>query len=77
MNDIIKIVKSLEYLDILIDGITETVKHKTEKQKVRFLLVLLTPLAALLVQAVISSVVKDISGKGIRRAGRGYMNKTF
>ena len=66
MNDIIKIVKSLEYLDVLIDGVTETVKHKTEKQKVRFLPVLLTPLAALLVQAVISSVVKDIRGKGIR-----------
>ena len=66
MNDIIKIVKSLEYLDVLIDGVTETVKHKTEKQKVRFLPVLLTPLAALLVQAVISSVVKDIRAKGIR-----------
>ena len=28
MNDIIKIIKSLEYSGILIDGVTETVKHE-------------------------------------------------
>ena len=28
MNDIIKIIKSLADLGVLIDGITETVKHK-------------------------------------------------
>ena len=38
---------------------------------------LLAPLAASLVKAVISSVVKDISGSGFRRAGRGYMDKKF
>ena len=27
--------------------------------------------------AVISSVVKGISGRGVRRAGRGYMNENF
>ena len=33
---------------------------------------MLAPLATLLVQPVISSVVKDISGRWVRRAGRGY-----
>ena len=28
MNDIIKIIKSLEDLGVLIDGVTETVKHE-------------------------------------------------
>ena len=44
-----------------------------KKQKGRFLGALLAPLAALLVQPVISTVVKDISGRWVRRAGRGYM----
>ena len=52
------LVKSLEDLGVLIDGVTET-------------------LAALLVQPVISLVVKGVSGNGVRRAGKGYMDKNF
>ena len=37
MNDIIKIVKSLEDSGVLIDGVTETVKDETRKKKVDFL----------------------------------------
>ena len=37
MNDIIKIIKPLEYSGILIDGVTETVKHEIKKNKVLFL----------------------------------------
>ena len=48
-----------------------------KKQKGRFLGALLAPLAASLVQPGISSVLKGISEKGIRRADRGYMNKKF
>ena len=33
MNDIIKIIKSLEDSNVLIDGITETVKHETKKTR--------------------------------------------
>ena len=33
MDDIIKIIKSLEDLDVLIDGVTETVKHEIKKTK--------------------------------------------
>ena len=39
MNDIIKIIISLQDSDVLIDGITETVKYeiKKKKKKVEFL----------------------------------------
>ena len=37
MNDIIKIIKSLEHSDVLIDGVTETVKHEIKNKKVNFL----------------------------------------
>ena len=77
LNDIIKIIKSLEGSDLLIDGVTETVKYETKKQEGGFLGALLAPLATSLVHSVISSVAKGISGRGVRRAGRGYMNKYF
>ena len=66
MNDIIKIIKSLEDSNVLIDGITQTVKHEIEKQEGGFL-----PLPASLVQLVSSSVVKGISRGGVRRKERG------
>ena len=47
------------------------------KYKKRFLGALLAPLAASLVQPVVSSVIKSISGRGFRRAGRGYADKNF
>ena len=68
MNDIIKIIKVLEDSNLLIDSITETVRHETKKQNCGFLLALLASLAASLVESVISSVVKGISGRGVRRA---------
>ena len=77
MNDIIKIIKSLEDSGVLIDGVTETVKDKIKKQEGSFLGALLAPLAVSVVQAVISLLVKSISGRGVRRAGRGYINKSF
>ena len=47
------------------------------KQEGGVLGTLLALLPTSLVQPVISSVVKGISGRGIRRAERGYMNKNF
>ena len=66
MNDIIKTIESLVGSGVLIDGVTETVKQEIKKQESRFLWAFLAPLAALLVQPVISSVVKGISGRGFR-----------
>ena len=37
MSDIIKIVKSLEDLGLLIDGVTETIKHEIKNKKMGFL----------------------------------------
>ena len=70
MNDIIKVIKSLEDSGVLIDGVSEVVKHETKKQEGKFLGALLAPLTASIVQPVISSVVKGISGTRVRRAGR-------
>ena len=49
MNDIVKTIKSLEYSNILIVGITETAKHEKKKQEGGFLGALLAPSAASLV----------------------------
>ena len=62
--------------DILIDGVTETVKYK-KKQEGRFLGALLAPLAASFVRPVISWVVQVISGRSVRRVGRRYMDNNF
>ena len=77
MNDIIKIIKSLEDSSVLIDGVAETVKQEIKKQEGKFLGALLAPLAASIVQPLISSIVKGITGKEVKRAGRGDMNKNF
>ena len=60
MDGIIKIIKLLEDLGVLIDGITETVKHEIKKQEGD----VLARLAASFVQRMISSVIKGIFGKG-------------
>ena len=57
--------------------ITGAVKDEMQKQEGGFLGALLAPLAASIVQPVISSVVKGISRREVRRAGKGYMDKTF
>ena len=56
-------------------GVTKTIKNEIKKQKDEFLGALLAPLATSLVQPVIPSVDKGISERGVRRAGRGYLNK--
>ena len=74
-NDII--IKSLEDSGVLNDGVTETANHEIKKQEGRFPEALLTPVAVSLVHSVLSSVVKGIIERGIRRAGTGYMDKNF
>ena len=64
-------------MGVLIDGFTETLKYEKKKKKEGFLEALLALLATSIVQPIISSVVKGVSGRGFRRAGRGYMNTIF
>ena len=54
VDDIIKIVNSLGNSGILIDRITKAVEHQIKKQEGGFLGALLAPLAASVVQHVIS-----------------------
>ena len=54
MNDIIKIVKSLEKSSKLIDGVTETVKHKIKKQEGEFLGAMMGPVTASLIGTMTS-----------------------
>ena len=75
LDGIIKIIKLLEDFGVLIDGITETVKHEIKKQEGEFRGAVLAPLAASFVQPMISSVIKGISGKGFWRVGRGTWMK--
>ena len=51
-------------------------KTWNKKRKMCFYGALLSPLAAI-VQPMISSVVKGMSGREVRRTGRGYMNENF
>ena len=77
MNDIIKTIKSLEDSGLIIGGATEAVKHEIKNQEGGFLGALSAPLVASLVEPMVSSVVRGISGRGVRRPGRGYMDKNF
>ena len=72
-----KIITSLEDSSVLIDGVTETVKHEVKEQEDGIAGTLLAILAASLVQPIISPVVESISARGVRRAGRGYLDENF
>ena len=64
MNDIMKIIQTLEYSDILLKGVTKTIKNETKEQKRGFLRMLLGTLEASLFGNL-------LTGKGILRAGCG------
>ena len=56
--------------------VTEKITHELKKE-VGFLGASLALLASSLVQPGISSVVKGVNGRRIRRATRGYINNFF
>ena len=64
MNDIMKIVQALEDSNILLKGVTETIKNETKEQKGGFLSMLFGTLGASLLGNL-------LTGKGIVRAGSG------
>ena len=64
MNDMIKIVQALEDSNILLKGVTKTIKNETKEQKGGFLSMLLGTLGASLLGNL-------LAGKGIARAGSG------
>ena len=64
IEDIIKIVKSLEDFGLLLKGVTETIQNKVKEQKGGFLSMLLSTLGASLLGSL-------LTGKGVNRAGKG------
>ena len=64
MNDIMKIVQSLENSGVLLKGVTETIKNETKEQKGGFLSMLFGTLGASLLGSL-------LTGKGTVRAGEG------
>ena len=64
MNDVMKIVQALKDFDILLKGVTKTIKNETKEQKGGFLSMLFGTLGA-------SLLGNFLAGKGIVRAGSG------
>ena len=70
MNDILKIVKSLENSGLLLKGVSETIQHEAKEQRGGYLSMLLRTLGA--------SLLGDIlSGKGVIRAGEGTIRAGY
>ena len=62
MDDVLKIVKSLENSGVLLKGISETIQHEAKVQRGGFLGMLLGTLGASLLGDILS---KGLSGKGV------------
>ena len=77
MHDIMKIIKALEDSDILLKGVTKTIKSETKEQKARFLSMLFGTLRASLLgnlltgKGIVRACSGNKKGKGIVRAGTG------
>ena len=70
MNDIIKIVKSLENSGVLLKGVSETIQHEAKEQRGGFLIMLLGTLGASLLGNLLNG------GKGVIRTGDGNKKKS-
>ena len=68
MDNILKIVKSLEDFGLLLKGVSETIQHEAKEQRGGFLSMLLGTLGTSLLVDILS---KGLSGKGVIRAGEG------
>ena len=71
INDIIKIVKSLEECGLLIKGVSKTIKYKAKEQKGGFLGMLLGTLDASLLGNLLTGTDTIRVGEGTIRAGKG------
>ena len=73
IEDLIKIVKSLEDSGLLLKGATEPVQNEVKEQKGGFLSVLLGTLGASLLGNSLAGKGINKIGKGINRAGEGIV----
>ena len=74
MDDILKIVKSLENSNVLLKGVSETLQHEAKELRGGFLSMLLGTLGASLLGDILS---KGLSGKGVIRAGEGTIRAGY
>ena len=75
MQDLLKIVKSLENSGLLLNGVTETVKNEVKQQKDGFLSMLLGTLGASLLGNMLAGTDVIRAEEGTIRAG--YVSKKF
>ena len=77
MNDILKIIETLENSNILLKGVNKTIKNETREQKGRFLSMLFGTLGAISLgniftgKGILRAGSRNNKGKGILRAGSG------
>ena len=74
MDDILKIIKSLEDSGVLLKGVSETIQHEAKEQRGGFISMLLSTLGASLLSDILS---KSLSGKGVIRAGEGTIRAGY
>ena len=74
MDNILKIVKSLEDSGVLLKGVSETVQNEAKEQKGGFLSMLLGTLGASLLGDILS---KGLYGKSVIRAGEGTIRAGY
>ena len=74
MDDIIKIVKSLEDSGVLLKGVSEIIQNEAKEQRGGFLSILLGTLGASLLGDILS---KALSGKGVIRASEGTIRAGY
>ena len=88
IEDIIKIVKSLEDSGLLLKGVTETVQNEVKEQKGGFLSMLLGTLGASLLGNLLTGkgtiatrqgrgIYREGQDKGINRAGEGIVRAGY
>ena len=75
MEDIIKIMKSLEYSGLLLKGVTKTVQNDVKEQRGGFVSMLIGTLGASLLGNLLTGkgIYRAEEGKGINRAGEGIV----
>ena len=74
MDDILKIVKSLQNSGLLLKGVSETIQHEAKEQRGGFLSMLLGTLGVSLLGDILS---KGLSGKGAIRAVEGTIRAGY
>ena len=82
MNDIMKVLQALENSNVLLKGVTKTIKNETREQKGGFLSILLGTLGASLLgnlltgKGIVRAGSRNNKGKGIVRAGSGRLSSS-